>query len=121
MTGNPTNAMVCGTRYLQNEFGDPRFFYIFNLVLSFSTCSQSFNKICVREVLGANVLKCIALTSFFVVTIIIIIMSDNSNSNNNNNNNSNNNNNNNNNNKNNNNNNNNNYNDKIIIIVLLLF
>ena len=35
----------------------PDFFYVFNLVLSFSTCSQSFNKICVWEVLGANVLK----------------------------------------------------------------
>ena len=49
--------MVCDTPYLQNEFGDPRFFYVFNLILSFSTCSQSFNKICVWEVLGANVLK----------------------------------------------------------------
>ena len=35
----------------------PIFFYVFNLILSFSTCSQSFNKICVWEVLGANVLK----------------------------------------------------------------
>ena len=35
----------------------PDFFYVFNLVLSFSTCSQSFNKICVWEVLGANVPK----------------------------------------------------------------
>ena len=35
----------------------PDFFYVFNLVISFSTCSQSFNKICVWEVLGANVLK----------------------------------------------------------------
>ena len=35
----------------------PDFFYVFNLVLSFSTYSQSFNKICVWEVLGANVLK----------------------------------------------------------------
>ena len=33
------------------------FFYVFNLVLSFSTCSQSFNKICVWEVLGMNVLN----------------------------------------------------------------
>ena len=32
----------------------PDFFYVSNLVLSFSTCSQSFNKICVWEVLGAN-------------------------------------------------------------------
>ena len=35
----------------------PDFFYVFNLILSFSTCSQSFNKICVWDVLGANVLK----------------------------------------------------------------
>ena len=27
MTGNPRNAMVCGTPYLQNEFGDPQFFF----------------------------------------------------------------------------------------------
>ena len=33
------------------------FFYVFNLILSFSTCSQSFKKICVWELLGANVLK----------------------------------------------------------------
>ena len=26
MTGNPRNAMVCDTPYLQNEFGDPRYF-----------------------------------------------------------------------------------------------
>ena len=35
----------------------PDFFYVFNLILSFSTCSQSFKKICVWELLGANVLK----------------------------------------------------------------
>ena len=64
MTGNPTNAMICDTRYLQNEFSDPDFFYVFNLVLSFSTYSQSFNKICLWEVLGANVLKlCPILTA----------------------------------------------------------
>ena len=38
MTGNPRNAMVCDTPYLQNEIGNPRFFfYVFNLILSFST------------------------------------------------------------------------------------
>ena len=57
MTGNPRNAVVCDTPYLQNEFGDSRFFYVFNLILSFSTCSQSFKKICTWELLGANVLK----------------------------------------------------------------
>ena len=35
----------------------PDFFYVFNLILSFSTCIQSFKKICVWELLGANVLK----------------------------------------------------------------
>ena len=35
----------------------PEFFDVFNLVLSFSTCSESFEKICVWELLGANVLK----------------------------------------------------------------
>ena len=35
----------------------PDFFYVFNLILSFSTCSESFEKICARELLGANVLK----------------------------------------------------------------
>ena len=35
----------------------PDFFYIFNLILSFSTYSQSFKKICAWELLGANVLK----------------------------------------------------------------
>ena len=49
--------MVCDTPYRQNEFGDPDFFYVFNLVLSFSTCSQSFKKICTWELLGANVLN----------------------------------------------------------------
>ena len=57
MTGNPRNALVCDTPYLQNEFGDPDFFYVFNLILSFSTCSQSLKKICAWELLGANVLK----------------------------------------------------------------
>ena len=39
------NAMVCDTPYLQNEFGDPRFFfYVFNIILSFSACRQSFKK-----------------------------------------------------------------------------
>ena len=44
--------MVFGTPYLQNEFGDPRIFYVFNLILSFSTGSQSFKKICAWEVFG---------------------------------------------------------------------
>ena len=35
----------------------PDFFYVFRLILSFSTCTQSFKKICAWELLGANVLK----------------------------------------------------------------
>ena len=35
----------------------PDFFYVFNIILSFSNCSQSFKKICTWELLGANVLK----------------------------------------------------------------
>ena len=35
----------------------PDFFYVFNIILSFSTRSQSFKKICTWEILGANVLK----------------------------------------------------------------
>ena len=38
------NAMVCDTPYLQNEFSDHDFFYVFNIILSFSTCSQSIKK-----------------------------------------------------------------------------
>ena len=37
----------------------PDFFYVFNLILSFSTYSQSLKKICKWELLGANVLKCL--------------------------------------------------------------
>ena len=35
----------------------PDFFYVFNPILSFSTCSQSFKKICPWELVGANVLN----------------------------------------------------------------
>ena len=35
----------------------PDFFNVFNLILSFSTCSESFEKICVWELLAENVLK----------------------------------------------------------------
>ena len=35
----------------------PDFFYVFSIIFSFSTWSQSFKKICTWEVLGANVLK----------------------------------------------------------------
>ena len=35
----------------------PDFLYIFNIILSFSTYSQSLKKICAREILGANVLN----------------------------------------------------------------
>ena len=35
----------------------PNFFYVFNIILSFSTYSRSFKKICTWELLGANVLN----------------------------------------------------------------
>ena len=38
------------------------FFYVFSLILSLSTCSQSLKKMCVWELLGANVLKWIQST-----------------------------------------------------------
>ena len=45
----------------------PDFFYVFSIILSFSTCSQSFKKICTREIFGANVLQngflCLAFQS----------------------------------------------------------
>ena len=51
--------MVYDAPYLQNEFSDPQFFLRFNIILSFSNCSQNFKKICTWELLGANVLKVI--------------------------------------------------------------
>ena len=35
----------------------PDFIYVFNLILSFSTCSQSFKKICTWELLDAKISK----------------------------------------------------------------
>ena len=32
-------------------------FYVFNIILSFSTCNQTYKKICTWEIFGANVLK----------------------------------------------------------------
>ena len=66
MTGNPRNAMVCDAPYLQNEFGDPDFFYVFNIILSFSICSQSFKEICTWGILGVNVLKFYTEISIFI-------------------------------------------------------
>ena len=58
MTGKPRNAMVCATPYLQNEFGDPRFFfYVFNLILTFSPAVKVLKKSVRGKFLGANVLK----------------------------------------------------------------
>ena len=57
VTGNPRNSIVCDAPYLQNEFGDPLFFYVFNITLVFSTYGQSFKKICPWQLLGANFLK----------------------------------------------------------------
>ena len=38
--------LFCDTPYLQNEIDEPRLFYVFNLILSFCTCSQILKKIC---------------------------------------------------------------------------
>ena len=67
MNGNPKNAMFFGAPYLQNEFGDPRLFYVFNVILSVSNCSESFKEICTWELLGANVLK----VEFFIEAITL--------------------------------------------------
>ena len=59
VTENPRNAMVCDTPYLQNEFGDPQFFFTFlNLFYHSLPKVKVLKKICTRELLGANVLKC---------------------------------------------------------------
>ena len=33
VTGNPRNSIVCDAPYLQNEFGDPLFFYVLNIIM----------------------------------------------------------------------------------------
>ena len=48
--------MVYDAPYLQTSSVTPDFFYVFNIILSFSNCSQSFKKICTWELLGANIL-----------------------------------------------------------------
>ena len=68
MTGNPSNAMVCDAPYLQNEFDDPQFFYVYNIILSFSTYSQSL-KICMWELLGAKVLEPLDLVCFVSIFV----------------------------------------------------
>ena len=47
------------------------FFYVFNLILSFSTCSESFEKICAWELLGANVLK-VALNLHYRIILRVV-------------------------------------------------
>ena len=46
----------------------PDFFYVFDIILSFSSCSHSLKKICTGELLGANVLK----TKKLAIAIIIL-------------------------------------------------
>ena len=48
VTGNPRNAMVSETPYLQNEFCDPRFAYVFNLILSYFSAAVKVLKKSVR-------------------------------------------------------------------------
>ena len=57
MTENPRNAMVCDAPHFKTSSVTPGFFYVFSIILSFYTCSQSFKKIGTWEILGANVLK----------------------------------------------------------------
>ena len=57
VTGNHRNVTVCNTPYLQNDFGDPRFFYVVNIILSFLTCSQGFKKICIWEIWARTSLR----------------------------------------------------------------
>ena len=56
----------------------PIFFYVFNLILSFSACSQSFNKICTWEVLGANVLKSLFFSLFCSASLLEFFPNDSS-------------------------------------------
>ena len=63
-----TNKMpICSVMHLifKRVRWPPIFFYVFNIILSFSTCSQSFKKICTWELLGANVLKRKWILMFF--------------------------------------------------------
>ena len=57
--------MICDTPYLQNEFGDPWFFYVFNAILSFSTCKKKKKNNCTWDTLGANILNSIMLAELF--------------------------------------------------------
>ena len=50
----------------------PDFFYVFNLILSFSTCSESFEKICAWELLGANVLNFPSILSLILSSLLQI-------------------------------------------------
>ena len=69
--------MVWATPYLKNEFGDPRFFYVFYRILSFATVSQSFKKICVWEVFGRerpyNVSENKTVRNFYASEIFTIL------------------------------------------------
>ena len=49
MTGNPRNAMVCATPYLQNEFGDPPYHFLLAVKVLKKSVRGKF--------LGANVLN----------------------------------------------------------------
>ena len=53
--GNPKNAISLMRLIFKMSSVTPD--YVFNLILSFSACSQSFKNICVWELLGANVLN----------------------------------------------------------------
>ena len=50
----------------------PDFFYVFNIILSFSTCCQSLKKICTWEILGANVLNSIQFNSIYFLLMYFL-------------------------------------------------
>ena len=61
--------MVCAMpyMYLQNKFGDPRFFYVFNLIFHFLPAVKVLTKSVRGKFLGANVLNAYGdlITNFF--------------------------------------------------------
>ena len=70
MTGNPRNAMVCDTPYLQNEYGDPDFFTLLILTYHFLAADKVLKKSVRGKFLGANVLKCLLKEKSFYLQSI---------------------------------------------------
>ena len=64
--------MDTGVLDFEIAFFKANFFLRFNIMLSFSTCSQSFKKICAWDVLGANVLKTLSAQAAFAKLDVIL-------------------------------------------------